>query len=212
MRLLAALPDGVTHRQVLIRHGEPVASAHGRCYGKLDVALSPAGLAEMRRTAAALAAAPLAAVLASPRRRAVESARALADPRGLPVAVDARLAELDFGALEGLAYDEVAARHPELYRAWMETPTAVTFPGGESFAAMRVRVAAAAADVRRRHAGASVALVTHGGVIRIVLADTLGVADADVFRLEQSYAAVSCVDWYDATPIVRCVNWLPEGA
>ena len=68
-------PPGVGLRLILIRHGEPEASAKGRCYGKLDVRLSETGRAQMTRVADALASTAVDAVYASPRRRARESAR-----------------------------------------------------------------------------------------------------------------------------------------
>jgi broad specificity phosphatase PhoE len=207
--LVAERPPSVTHRLILVRHGEPVASAAGRCYGKLDVALSPAGVRQVEATAAALAAIRLDAVYASPRVRAAESAGVFARIHGLPVTCDARLAEIDFGELEGLTYDEAAARHPELYRAWMTRPTTVAFPGGESFAVMRRRVGGALDELRRRHRDQTIAVVAHGGVVRVALADALGMRDAEIFRLGQSYAGASCVDYYDDAPVVRVVNWTP---
>jgi alpha-ribazole phosphatase len=207
--LWAEPPAGVTHRLLLVRHGEPAAHAAGRCYGKLDVALAAAGVAQMEAVAAALAPARLDAVYASPRVRAVESAAIVARARGLAVDRDPRLAEIDFGALEGLPYDEAARRYPDVYRAWMERPTEVTFPGGESFAVMRERVEAALVELRGRHRGQTIALVSHGGVVRIALAGALGMRDADVFRIEQSYAGVSGIDYYGDTPLVRVVNWTP---
>jgi broad specificity phosphatase PhoE len=138
-------------RIVLVRHAEPAASVRGRCYGSLDVELSPRG----RRQAGALARAlgPLAAVYSSPRRRALETARAL----GEPIVVDA-LREIDFGELEGHAYEEIERERPELFARWMTAPTTVRFPGGESYAELRDRVRQALADIRARGAVASLAI------------------------------------------------------
>ena len=187
----------------LLRHGEPEAAAVGRCYGRLDVGLSEHGRDQLRRVAERLCRVPFAAVYASPRRRALESATLLART---PVTVESRLAEIDFGDLEGLTYDEAAARHPEVYRRWMEAPTEVEFPGGESFRAMRRRVQAALAEIEARHPAQNVAVVSHGGVNRIALADALGVPDAHLFRLGQDYAAVNIVERAAGVPIVRALN------
>ncbi|MEE9180372.1 MAG: histidine phosphatase family protein, partial [Vicinamibacteria bacterium] len=99
-----------------------------------------------------------------------------------------------------------AEKYPELYRAWMEQPTEVTFPGGESFDIMERRVLSAAADLRLRHRGLVVAIVTHGGVNRVLLRDALDLPKASIFRLDQSYAALSLVDYYEHAPVVRFVN------
>ena len=63
------------------------------------------------------------------------------------MSVDDRLRELDFGQFEGRTYEEIEREHPEFFRSWMETPTLVRFPGGESYAELRERVSAALDDI-----------------------------------------------------------------
>jgi alpha-ribazole phosphatase/probable phosphoglycerate mutase len=189
---------------VLLRHAEPEEEAHGRCYGTLDVGLSSAGHEHARRLADELADLTLDAVYASPRRRALDTAAPIAASHGLRPAADERLRELDFGELEGRTYDDIAASLPELYSAWMKAPTTVRFPGGESYADLRERAVAACDEIRRRHAHALV--VTHGGVVRAVLAASLGMPAEAIFRLDQSYGGLSIVEWIDETPVVRLVN------
>lgn len=201
-----SLPPGVTARTVLVRHGEPHQIARGRCYGKLDVSLSAHGRAQIERAAVRLNSLSLAAVYASPRRRARESAEIIAAAHHLAVRIEEDFGEINFGDFEGLTYDEVAQRYPREYRQWMEHPTEVTFPGGESFAMMRERVAQAAAKLRAQHLHETIAIISHGGVNRVLLAEALRMNAPDIFRLEQSYAGVSIIDYYDATPTVRLVN------
>jgi len=184
-------------RLVLVRHAAPDDAARGRVYGTLDVGLSPAGREQARRLAEIL---PRAPVYSSPRRRALETARALAaDP-----IVEPDLCEIDFGELEGRRYEDVERTHPELFRAWMDEPTRVRFPGGESYTDLRTRALRVLEAIRRRHAYAVV--VTHGGIIRAGLATWLAMPDAAIFRLGQDYGGVSVVDWIEETPVVRLVN------
>lgn len=203
------LAPGVNVRLIIVRHGEPEASARGLCYGKLDVGLSEEGREQIKRTSRWLAHAPVAAIYASPRRRARESAEIIAAAHNRPVEVIDDLCEIDFGEFEGLTYDEVAVRYPLEYRAWMEHPTEVTFPGGESFAKMRERVMRATINVRKTHLAQTVAIVAHGGVGRIILAEALRMEASGIFRLDQSYAAVSIIDYYEEMPVVRFVNCSP---
>jgi alpha-ribazole phosphatase len=195
----------MTTRVWLVRHGEP-AGVRGRCYGKLDVGLSGAGRVQMERTAACLQAEHLDAIYASPRVRTVESARILASSHACGVQEDGGLCEIDFGDFEGLNYDEIAARYPGLYRQWMESPTDVEFPHGESFAAMRLRVLRAFEAIRKSNEGRTAAIVTHGGVIRILLAWALEMPDRNLFRLAQDYAAMNLLAWVDDVPILQSMN------
>ncbi len=203
--MIGAPPAGTT-RAILIRHGEPEAESHGRCYGRLDVGLSPLGMAQAERIAAALAGTRLAAVYSSPRRRAVESARPLAAAHRLTVEIREGLREIDFGKLEGLTYDEAAAQFPDFYAAWMSRPTEVAFPDGESYPLVRARVLSALEPMHSAHRGAAFALVAHGGVTRTLLASALRMADSDIFRLAQDYACINIIDYVEDTAIVRLLN------
>lgn len=193
-------------RLVLVRHAEPDVSTRGRCYGALDVGLSAAGRAQSERLGRALLGVDLAAIVSSPRRRALETAAVVARPHAVEVRVESGLAELDFGELEGRTYDEIAAALPDLYAEWMTRPTEVRFPGGESYADLATRVLAAVASLREEFGGRTVVAVTHGGVVRAVLADMLGLSRERIFRISVETASLSIVEWLDGAPVVRCVN------
>jgi len=196
-------------RLLLVRHAQPPEEARGRCYGSLDVGLSARGRRDAQLLARTLDRIPLAAVYSSPSQRAVETAAPLAAIQGLTAIVDEGLREIDFGDFEGQSYDEIERAHPELYRQWMETPTLVQFPGGESYTRLRVRALAAMEAIRTRHAGTIAAVVSHGGVLRAMLADCLSMPDEAIFRLDQSYGAISIIDWIDSVPLVRLMNAQP---
>jgi probable phosphoglycerate mutase len=197
--------DGAT-RLLLIRHLEPERSVHGRAYGSLDAPLSTRARGQAAKLAQALDSVPLEAVYASPLRRALETATPLAVHRKLVPVVHEGLREIDFGEIEGSRYEEVEENSPGLFRSWMSDPTGVSFPGGESFADLRLRVLAATEEIRARHRGRGVALVAHGGVTRAIVAASLSMPDEALFRLDQAYGAVSVVDWLGETPILRVLN------
>ena len=204
--MLGLAPHGDATRLLLVRHAETDPAMRWRCHGRLDVELSAEGRRQAGELAAALAELPLASVYSSPLSRALDTARAIAAARGLEPVADDGLLEIDFGELEGLTYEEIEAERPEVFRAWMEAPTSVRFPGGESFADLRARVVEAVGAIRERHAGEAAAVVAHGGVVRAVLADVLGLDDDAVFRLDQAYGGLSVVDWVGEVPLVRVVN------
>ncbi len=183
----------MTTRVWLIRHGDTAA----------DGGLSAAGRRQMELVATRLRAEPLTAVYSSTLRRAVESARTIAAPAYIE---DADLREIRFGDCEGLSYEEIAARYREIYREWMEEPWKVRFPNGESLGEMRVRVLAAFERILKSEEGHTIAMVTHAGVIRILIAWVLQMPDQSLFRLGQNYAAVNLVTWVDGVPIVQLMN------
>ncbi len=190
----------------LIRHGEPAEEARHRCYGSLDIGLSETGRAQMAQVAEYLKTEPVAAIYTSSRSRALESARILCAVAACSIEVVEDLREIAFGEFEGLPYDEIAARYPDIYRQWMETPTEVRFPNGESFSEMRGRILRAFDAIQREREGQTVAIVSHGGVNRILIAWTLQVADNCLFRLAQDYAAINLLELVDGLPSVQLLN------
>lgn len=194
----------------LLRHPEPEVAAAGRCYGSLDLELSANGLLQAHATAKVFARETLSAIYTSPRRRCQQAARILASGRNSACQEIDALREMDFGAFEGRSYDEIAALYPEIYQQWMERPTEVRFPGGETFSEMHSRVIAAVEDVRSRHEGERVALVTHGGVIRIILAEALCMAPATLFRLGQRYGGINRIRYFGNVPCVELMNGSSE--
>jgi broad specificity phosphatase PhoE len=195
---------GIT-RLILLRHGEPDETVHGRCYGRLDPGLSPLGREQILHTWRILDNQPVTALYSSPSRRAIESAnlRAVNFPAA---AVDERLREIDFGAFEGLTYREISSRYPQRYHEWMTQPTDVLFPGGESFATMSARVGDALDAIRRLHSGETVVTVSHGGVNRVALMHALDLDPRHIFRLAQTYACVNVIDYIGDEPVVRVMN------
>jgi alpha-ribazole phosphatase len=196
-------------RILLVRHAQPTADVRDRCYGTLDVGLSARGREQAQFLVGMLEQVPLAAVYTSPSRRAFATAAPAAQAHALTPIVDERLRELDFGDFEGRTYGEIERSHPEIYRQWMDTPTLVQFPGGESYSQLRARALAAIDTIRARHLGETAAVFSHSGVVRTILADCLSMPAEAIFRLDQSHGAISIIDWINATPLVRLLNAPP---
>ena len=190
----------------LIRHPEPEQSAQGVCYGSLDVRLSPEGMQQSGAIAQALASHVFDAIYSSPSMRCTEVAARIAVGRPCEVQPVTDLRELDFGAFEGRSYDEIAALYPDLYRDWMERPTETQFPGGETFSQMCERVLGATRTLLARHEGQNIVFVTHGGAIRIILAEALGLPMANIFRIGQRYGAINCIRYSNCGAVVELMN------
>jgi alpha-ribazole phosphatase len=191
----------------LVRHGEPVEEVRNRCYGSLDARLSENGRAQMRQVAEGLRSEHLAEIYASPHCRALESAHIIGAAACCAIRIVADFREIDFGDFEGLSYDQIAALYPELYARWMETPTEVRFPNGETFSEMRIRVLNAFHSIHREREDQTVGIVSHGGVNRIVLGWALQMPDECLFRLAQDYGAINLLSFVDNVPSVQLVNY-----
>jgi len=190
----------VITRVFLCRHGETSARARGLCHGRLDAGLSPLGRRQAVLLAEKLAAEELGAVYTSPLRRARETAAVVAAPHALAPAQLDGLSEIDLGELEGLTYEEAERRFPEIYRRWMQEPLRVRFPGGEDYEGLRRRAVDALDEIRRRHPGETVAVVSHAGPLRALLAGVLELSDP--FGFELGYGSVRLVE-LDGARIVR---------
>ena len=193
----------VTH---LLRHGQTEHTPERRFSGRNDLPLSLTGRAEAEAAAARAAELGIEVVVASPLRRTRETAEIVAAALGLPVELDEDLVELDFGGIEGLTFDEAAAKHPLAARRFLGDIT-VAAPGGESIADVGVRVARARRRILSEHAGRTVLVVSHVTPIKLLLAAGLGVGEEVVHRVFLEAASLCTVTWSsDGRASVRLVN------
>lgn len=197
---------------LLVRHGRTTANATGILAGRTPgVDLDDLGRDQAARTGERIAAVPVAAVVSSPLERCAQTARAVVErQRGAtPSLVEADLTECDYGQWQGRKLSDLAAE--PLWATVQSQPSAVVFPGGESMAGMQARAVAAIrrhdAAVEAEHGpGAVWVAVSHGDVIKSILADALGM-HLDMFqRLDVGPASVSIVGYGASRPRVLSVN------
>jgi alpha-ribazole phosphatase len=153
-------------RVVLLRHPAPAIKA-GICYGRLDVGLTEATSASLHQLAAEAVFRGAQEVWSSPARRCRQPAEAIATASRVPLRMDARLWELDFGAWEGQPWEAIGRE--ELDR-WAADPLGFAPPGGESGAALIARVTAFHAELQR-----DCVVVAHGGPLIVLTALLRGV-------------------------------------
>lgn len=192
---------------LLIRHGRTRANADGVLAGRAPgVALDEAGIAQARGLASRLAGVPLTAVVHSPLERCARTAAHLVDGRDdTQVHVDDRLVECDYGDWTGRALAALA-KEP-LWATIMRSPSQVTFPGGEAMAAMAARGVAAVAEWSTRVGPAgTVAIVSHGDVIKAILSHALGQPFDHVQRIAISPGSLSVLRMGDGVPMVLRMN------
>ena len=148
-------------RLYIARHGETQWNVDNRISGRTDIPLTQRGLEQAKQLAENAKGKGIDLILVSPLLRARQTAQAVCDALDLPMSVDERLIELDFGIFEGLDRGD-----PDFNRYRGQLP--LRFPGGESAFDLAKRVYSLLEDVKRDYAGKTVLLVCHGGVCRMV--------------------------------------------
>ncbi|MFD4129503.1 bifunctional RNase H/acid phosphatase [Streptomyces globisporus] len=206
-----AAPDlGAPATLVLLRHGETALTPEKRFSGSggTDPELSAVGRGQAERAAEHFAAlGTVQEIVSSPLRRCRETAAAVAARLGLDVRIDESLRETDFGAWEGLTFGEVRERYGDDLTAWLASPDTAPTGGGESFAEVAERIAAARDRLVARYAGRTVLLVTHVTPIKTFVRLALGAPPQALFRMELSAASISTVAYYgDGNASVRLLN------
>ncbi|MDQ1316283.1 MAG: 2,3-bisphosphoglycerate-dependent phosphoglycerate mutase [Pseudomonadota bacterium] len=158
----------VITRLCIVRHGETDWNAGRRIQGQIDVPLSAVGHAQARATGNALGDEGFAALYSSDLIRARQTAEALAHLAHRPLQLHAGLRERHYGAFQGLTYAEAETRHPADYARHKARDVRFAPAGGESLLGFSARLADTFDEILRRHAGTSVAVFTHGGVLDIL--------------------------------------------
>jgi probable phosphomutase (TIGR03848 family) len=197
---------------LLVRHGRTTANASGTLAGRMPgVKLDEVGRTQAEHTAARLADVPLVGVVSSPLERCRQTARAIlrlqaSDPAA---PIERAITECDYGQWQGRRLADLARE--DLWKVVQNQPSAAAFPGGESMAAMQARSVAA---IRRLDArfeaehgpGAVWVAVSHGDIIKAVLADAYGM-HLDLFqRISVGPASVSIVRYGTSRPDVVATN------
>jgi len=169
-------------RIVLVRHAEAaMPDEHGRVYSYGDAPLTPRGREQAARLGRLLAPLPIDAAYCSDLVRARETAELVLRDRGIAVRADARLREVDVGALEGFTIERLRAEAPQ-FAPWLETafegrfsadgsevPASLVFPQGESVELGLARVLPLFLEIARTHQDRTVVLVSHRRLVQALL-------------------------------------------
>jgi len=215
-------------RLIVVRHGVTEWNEDGRYQGHQDVPLGEKGRQQARRLAARLQHERITAAYCSDLKRASETAELALGEREAPLIHTPELREMSFGEWEGLRAPEIAARFPEVWSRWVRDPSEVTPPGApESLAGVQRRVVALYESLRSgpasegggndlfTHGAAgreadsddgTVLFVSHGGIIRSLLAHLMGLPLSLYWRFSIRPASLSILDIYPAGPIAEVIG------
>ncbi len=197
---------------ILVRHGRTTANATGVLAGRTPgVLLDETGEEQAARTGERLAVVPLAAIVSSPLERCRQTTEEIRRRQATPpeVTVDEAISECDYGDWQGRPLVDLAGE--DLWETVQRHPSAAAFPGGESIHTMQSRAVAAIrahdAAIEAEHGkGAVWAAVSHGDIIKALVADAYGM-HLDLFqRIQADPASVTIIRYGRSRPHVVSVN------
>jgi probable phosphomutase (TIGR03848 family) len=192
---------------LLVRHGAHDLLGKAVAGRAAGVALNAQGRGQAQELVERLAARAINAIYSSPQQRAQETAAPVAAQRGLQVNTDDALDEIDFGDWTGLSFERLRAEG-ERWRMWVEQKSIACPPGGESCAQVQRRAMAGIERLEKLHPDQTLLLVSHGDVIKSVIASYLGISLDHLERFEIAPASLSVVMTGPGWAQVKLVNGL----
>jgi alpha-ribazole phosphatase len=172
----------------------------GICYGQSDIDVAASFASEVESTQSKLANSAFDVVYCSPLQRCVKLAEAL--DFGEPIE-DSRLMELNFGDWELRAWDDIPR---DIFDTWAHDYANKAPPSGETFSQLQQRGIHFLDEILSRHKNENIAIITHGGMIRALLAHVLNMELKGLFRFTIDYGSVTQLDFSGTVPKVVFVN------
>jgi broad specificity phosphatase PhoE len=196
-------------RLYLIRHGEVESRYHRVFGGTIDMELSPFGHEQALDLANRLESIPFQTIYASPMKRVQQTlAELVARQSKLPIVLR-DLREVDFGAWTGLSWDEVSERFQVSAFEWLDQLRQGLISGAESVADFRERVDRALQHILEESPGKTVAVVCHGGVIRMALSLLLDLPLERLAAFNVEYASFTIIDCEPRKNELQLLNFTP---
>ena len=190
---------------LLIRHGTTKLHANDRFWGKTDIPLSDIGIEQARQLQSRLAAEEISTFFASPLSRALATAEIIAAGHKAKITTCDELVECNFGYAEGLTFKEIEKLYPALATE-LASWKAVSFPGGETLEQLHERVKTFIKRLDTLQPNDTVAIVSHGGPLRLLVCLLLGIDIKHWQQIRVDRGSLSIVETYPQTAIITLLN------
>ena len=180
----------------IIRHGQTDSNLKNTYLGKTDIPLNDTGIQQAKAAAVRFSDVEFDVIYSSPLIRAVQTAQEIADKRGLNIRLNYGIAERDYGVFDNLTMQEIEEKYPEEHSEWMRNWFDYVVPEGESAAGVHKRTGEAMDRITENYKDKNIALVTHLGAARHMIANLLQLRLEDTYRfaLDNCKAAVITID------------------
>ncbi len=193
-------------RVLMARHGNTTGNSAMRFWGQTDVELSANGKSQAKRLADRLAGEKIDAVYSSQLRRAAATAEIIAARHQIEVIACPELLEINFGKVEGLSFDEIGQRYPEMVSTWSTRDPSFRFPEGESIKDLDQRVSKFPGRLEAHDIKDTVLVVAHSGVLRLLICHFLNI---DIWHWRQfrtDLASLSIVETHSQGATLHLLN------
>lgn len=177
----------------LIRHGETEWNKIGRFQGQSDVPLSELGVLQAETMARNSVFENIDRIYASDLSRAVGTAKPLAEKFNLDIETHKEFREIHFGEWEGQYFEHILKTYPEEMNKFYTEPETIAIPGSETFIDFEKRATDKLNEVVELNKGKTIAIVTHGATIRVILASMLSMPLNAIWRIAQFNTAVNMI-------------------
>jgi len=189
---------------ILIRHGKTDYTEKQKYCGHENIPLNNSGVEQANRLRVRLKRMKIDTVYASDLSRASQTAE-IAFPKRR-ILKRARLREIDFGQFSGFTFEQVGRMYPDIYKAWLNNPADARIPDGESLAGFAKRINDCFERICKQNPKRAVAIVAHGGPIRIILLSLLKKGLEKFWDIEQHAAAINIAEFKNGMPKILKIN------
>jgi len=192
----------------IVRHGQTDGNSARKYFGITDIELNEEGIIQAGLISKRLEKENLFRIYSSNLKRAFKTAEIIAKPHRISVEPKEDLREINFGDWEGLSFQEIQKSYPHEFSKWQNNIMDFTTPHGESVLELKKRIETAFSEILNSARENNVAIVTHGGPIRVILSRMLSpnALETVFWKIRQDNAALNIIENIDNTQIISLVN------
>jgi len=191
---------------LIVRHGQTEFNHTNKFVGHTDADMSPEGYHQIARLSKRLEKVKIDAVCSSNLRRAMTTAEIITAGRNLEIRACPELREINYGDAEGLTFDEITHNFPAVGKAMVEQSCLISFPGGECFSDLEIRIRKFISDLDRYAPEQTVLIAGHSGPLTLLVCFLLGAAKESWWHLHMDNAGLSIVNTYPEGAILNLFN------
>jgi alpha-ribazole phosphatase len=191
----------------LVRHGQTAWNAELIFRGRRDIELNERGQKEASAIAGALRDKNPDAIYTSPLTRALETARPLATLLQREIKPIQDLTDINYGDWEGVPYNEIKTKYPDLLATWEQEPDLVRFPHGETLDEVRERSYGVLRELAEKHTNESILIVSHRVVNKVLLCAVLGLSTARFWNIKQDTGCINVLEYSNQRFVLCLLNY-----